>query len=312
MENLKNFLKNIFFFSKLLFGSPLNLKDLNNLHENILLIKKLRKHELNRFAQTYELLYTADSDNKIRISSSKIEKSFFSQNGEDGILSEIVSKIGKGDSLFVELGSGGFSSNAILFWSIFNWDIVQIDGSEKALNEIKKRCNEISKLFSSNLKKIYYLNTFVEPDNINNIIPEKFLKKEITIFSIDIDGNDFWILKELSLKPRIIIAEYNSFFGNDESLTIPYTKNFQRRKFDKKGIYYGASLKAIKKSVKDKYIFLGVENNGINCFFVRKDLYNKELKKIPLQKFCHNKNLMAENPSLNIKEHLLNFKLTKV
>ena len=311
MKNFKSFIKNIYYFLKCLFGPSLNLKDLNNLHENILYIKNLRKNELKCFAQKYENLYALDDNFEKKNENSNIERSFFSQNGEDGILSEIVSKVGKGDSLFVELGSGGFSSNAILFWSIFNWDVVLIDGSKKALNEIEKKCEVISKLLSTK-KKIHYLNTFIEPENINNIVPEKFKKKEVTIFSIDIDGNDFWILKKLSLRPRIIVAEYNSFFGSKESLTIPYTKNFERRKFDKKGIYYGASLGAIKKAIEKEYAFLGVESNGINCFFVRKDLYNNELNKLDLQQFCHNKNMMVENPSLDIRKHLLNYSLTKV
>lgn len=312
MTNFKNFIKNVYFFLKCFFGQPLNFKDLNNLHEYILATKKVYNNSLKCFAQKYEQLYAYNDNICERNNSSNIEKSFFSQNGEDGILSEIVSKVGKGDALFVELGSGGISSNAISFWSIFNWDIVLIDSDKKALSEIKIRCLEISKLLSADKEKIHFLNSFIEPENINKIIPEKYKKKEITIFSIDIDGNDFWILKKLTLKPRVIVAEYNSFFGRDVSLTIPYIKNFERRKFDKKGIYYGASLGAIKKAIEKEYIFLGVESNGINCFFVRKDLFNNKLKKLNLKQFCHNKNMIAENPFLDAEKHLLNYRLIKV
>ena len=50
-------------------------------------------------------------------------------------------------------------------------------------------------------------------------------------FHIDLDGNDYWIIKVLDLKtfnPDILILEYNAVFGPDKCISIPYENNFNR------------------------------------------------------------------------------------
>ena len=49
------------------------------------------------------------------------------------------------------------------------------------------------------------------------------------VLHIDIDGNDYWIWKEITdLSPVIVIMEYNSVFGDSNPWTIPYKKDFFR------------------------------------------------------------------------------------
>ncbi|MGQ0793883.1 MAG: FkbM family methyltransferase [Deltaproteobacteria bacterium] len=55
----------------------------------------------------------------------------------------------------------------------------------------------------------------------------------IALLHIDIDGNDYHILKEIDLSkldPAIIIMEYNSVFGKDRKITVPYDRSFVRTK----------------------------------------------------------------------------------
>ena len=62
-------------------------------------------------------------------------------------------------------------------------------------------------------------NLFVNKKNINSLIPKK-----LGVLSIDIDGNDYWILNEiLSTKQNIemIVVEYNASFL-DNCITVPY------------------------------------------------------------------------------------------
>ena len=68
-------------------------------------------------------------------------------------------------------------------------------------------------------------NLFVNKKNINSLIPKK-----LGVLSIDIDGNDYWILNEiLSTKSNIemIVVEYNASFL-DKCITVPYDENFNR------------------------------------------------------------------------------------
>ena len=106
-----------------------------------------------------------------------------------------------------------------------NWSGLIIDSSEKNINEIK----------NSNYFWKYNLevrNNFITRENINIIIKDSKLNKEhIGILSIDIDGNDYWVWKEINvIDPIIVIIEYNSSFGFVNKVSIPYDKNFSRTK----------------------------------------------------------------------------------
>ena len=65
----------------------------------------------------------------------------------------------------------------------------------------------------------------VTPENINLL--EKYLfMKHIDVFSIDIDSIDFYVTKaflDMGFRPKIIVAEYNSVFGPDASITVNYS-----------------------------------------------------------------------------------------
>ena len=78
-------------------------------------------------------------------------------------------------------------------------------------------------------------------ENTNLIFSLDEGKKEIDFFSLDIDGNDYWILKDLDLSNvKVICCEYNHFLNKNEKKTIPYNKNFN---FENE-CFFGASLLA--------------------------------------------------------------------
>jgi hypothetical protein len=137
-------------------------------------------------------------------------------------------------------------------------------------------------------KKIKVIKQYVALTNINNIL----LKKNIGVLSIDIDGNDFWILKKIlenKVLPEIIIIEYNSSFLN-KSIGTEYKEEFDRFNFHVSGFYHGASLSAFcKLSFKYGYHLVKVMG-GINAIFVNKKIYNNaKLKKfMPRQIIEHN------------------------
>ena len=67
------------------------------------------------------------------------------------------------------------------------------------------------------------MNKKVLKENINQIINEKSdNKKKLSISFLWIDGNDYWILKELDLTNiNVICCEYNHYLGNNVKKTIP-------------------------------------------------------------------------------------------
>lgn len=107
-------------------------------------------------------------------------------------------------------------------------------------------------------------------DNLG-MVRDAFSPGTLGILSVDVDGNDYWFLKELlSIRPAIISVEYNASFRL-EPVTVRYDPGFTR--FDKhpSGLYHGASLTAFVKLC-DGYDLVGTSNGGANAFFVRSDL----------------------------------------
>jgi hypothetical protein len=116
------------------------------------------------------------------------------------------------------------------------------------------------------------VHAWVTRENINEVISSHGFGGEVDLFSLDLDGNDYWIWEAMTAcSPRLVILEYNSMFGPDRAVTIPYDAAFNRRQHH--AMYYGASLAALTHLANAKrYRLVAVEPAGINAYFVRHDL----------------------------------------
>ena len=202
------------------------------------------------------------------------EFKIFSQWGEDGIIQKIIDSIEIKNKTFIEFGVGDFfESNCRFLMMHNNWSGFVIDSSEKMIEMLKKAYF----YWKYNLKSI---NAFIYKENINNLLLKSEFNFDLGLLSIDIDGNDYYILEAISqYKPRILVVEYNSLFGSKRNISIPYTPDFNRTKANSSNLYFGASLGAITYIAKKKgYILVGSNSSGVNAFYVRKDLMNKKLK----------------------------------
>ena len=197
-----------------------------------------------------------------------VEFSVFSQWGDDGIIHWIINNIPIKDKIFLEIGTENYKESNTRFLLIKNnWTghIIEID--KKHTDNIKKQ--SIYWKYDLNVH-----NRKVTRENINNIIKNINLKN-IGLFSLDIDGIDYWIWREIKkLNPVIFICEFNSVFGNKKKITVPYDKNFNRTKFHYSNLAFGASIQAfIKVSQKKGYEFIGTNSNGVNAYFIKKNNY---------------------------------------
>ena len=103
------------------------------------------------------------------------------------------------------------------------------------------------------------------------------LEGNITVFDI---GPNIDLSK---LNPSIIILEYNSVFGKDRMITVPYRKDFKRTKAHYSNLFYGASLPALNYvAIKKGYSLVGCNLAGNNAYFVRKDLLNEKVKELSI------------------------------
>lgn len=195
------------------------------------------------------------------------EYKVYSQNGEDGILMYIFSKIGIQDNTVVEIGIGdGAECNSRNLIENFGWNAWLIEGS-------KKNAGEATSFYDGN-HNVNVRHEWITKDNIENVLTEAGVPDSIDLLSIDIDGNDYWIWERIDrIKPRAVIIEYNASFGNNRSVTVPYDPEFDRFKKHKSGYYHGASLNAMEKlCYKKGYTLVCCDSNGVNAFFIREDL----------------------------------------
>ncbi|HEY9755258.1 MAG TPA: hypothetical protein V6C97_08855 [Oculatellaceae cyanobacterium] len=95
--------------------------------------------------------------------------------------------------------------------------------------------------------------------------------------SVDLDGNDYWILENIdTVSPTILICEYNSTFGEQRAVSIPYDPAFERNKAHFSNLYWGCSLAALEYLADKKgYSFVGSNSNGNNAYFIRNDRLGK-------------------------------------
>jgi len=300
---MKFFLKNIV-FNKHIKYKKYNIKFLNSIVNFV-----LQKSFLEVLNVTKPILL----DKKNNFNINKFGIKIYSQNDEDGIILYIFKHIGIKTKKFVEIGvENGTECNTTNLLKNFNWKGIQIEGSKKLYNDAKIQLKKILEKKKNNLK---LLNIFVTKKNINQIL-KKNCGKEIDLLSVDVDGNDFWIWKAINcVKPRLVIIEYNSFFGSNISATIKYNSKFSWNHRNNKS-YYGASLKALEKLGKQKkYILVGVDKNGVNAFFVRNDLakyINLKSKKTEEIFLDNKREIRNKEQYINESKKLLNQKLIKI
>ena len=79
--------------------------------------------------------------------------------------------------------------------------------------------------------------------------------------------------------------EYNSVFGKDRSITIPYDKEFDRTNAHYSNLFWGASLPALSYLASKKgYALIGSNLAGVNAYFLKNSLLNDKVKEISIDK----------------------------
>ena len=197
----------------------------------------------------------------------------YSETGEDGILLYIYSIIGTTNKKLVDIGAGGIGgSNTANLILNHGFTGLLIDGNEKSIKSARGFFE-----FQQAASGLTLLSTFVNAENINELIRQNGIKGEIDLLCLDIDGNDYWVLKAIEIvEPRVIVLEYQDLLGPDRAWTIPYKKDFDVHSYvvnKETNNYCGASLQAFTKLCNARgYRLVGCNKTGWNAFFVKKGL----------------------------------------
>jgi len=191
----------------------------------------------------------------------------FSQFGDDGIIQFLTHTLRPLPEAFIEFGVEDYRESNTRFLLVNdNWRGLVMDAGERCIDYITR-------------DEIYWRHTltarqaFVTRDNINDLISGAGFGGQIGLLSIDIDGNDYWVWERLTVvDAAIVVVEYNSVFGPDLAVTIPYDAGFTRYKAHSSGLFWGASLTALASLAATKnYSLVGCNSAGNNAYFVRND-----------------------------------------
>lgn len=193
------------------------------------------------------------------------EFSGFSQNGEDGILDVLRSQLLVSNRYFIEIGSAdGVENNTAWLAVVEKYAGLMLDGNSAMVD----RANRVVTPFSIGVES---RSLFVTRDNVATI-RELALQMRPDVFSLDIDGNDYYVAKALfaeGFKPAIFAVEYNSAYGPELQLTIPYSEHFSMVDAHPSQLYYGVSIAGWRFFFESQgYRFVTVDRAGVNAFFV--------------------------------------------
>ena len=184
-----------------------------------------------------------------------------SQNQEDGMLWSLFQQIGTTTKTFVELGSGATGGNAAMLAGEFGWTGLMVEGDQGKVEYAGRRFPRAKAVCA-----------WITPETVNDLLERNGFAGEVDLLSVDVDGVDYWVWQAIAVcSARLVMLEYNSMFGPDRAVTVPYDPKFNRR--DHRFCYYGASLSAMTQlSATKGYRLVAVEPTGVNAFFLRNDV----------------------------------------
>jgi hypothetical protein len=187
---------------------------------------------------------------------------YFSQNDEDGILLEILRRIGLTRGVGLELGVGNGLENNSLILLMLGWKLLWVGGEELQIT-VPTQCENLR-----------FAREFVTRENcVPTVIHNAELMRvnRLDVISIDLDGNDIYIAESLlhaGYRPSIYIIEYNAKFPPPIKWRIKYNPSHRWDFSD----YQGASLQDFVDVMSASgYTLVCCNITGVNAFFVRSD-----------------------------------------
>lgn len=177
----------------------------------------------------------------------------YSQNGEQEHILHYLSVMGIEKGHLVDLGAGdGYTMSNTRALLDMGWTGTLVDGDPKGAKDVKK----------------VWITDRIVIDLLG-------FTSTIDFLNLDIDGNDYWILKAIleACEPYMIVCEINPIFQRDEWAVMPYNEAHTWNN----DTYYGMSLAACEALGKEHGYTLAYLHAGINAFLVRNEMIDKHL-----------------------------------
>jgi hypothetical protein len=189
-----------------------------------------------------------------------------SQSEEDGITLAILHEIGDGDRRFVDIGCSDHGWNTGVLAEERGWSGLMVDSSEQSVAATALRFPR---------SRVRALTATVTPATIDELLTAHGFAAAVDVLSVDVDGNDYWLWDALSVcRPRLVIMEYNSAFGAERAVVVPYDDaNTWAAPAAQEHRYFGASLKAVQRlAIRKGYRLVAIDPDSANAFCLRSDV----------------------------------------
>lgn len=196
---------------------------------------------------------------------SRYELRAFSQNGEDGVLVELLNRIGVTNRFFVEFGiQNGTEGNCVLLAEVFGWSGVFIEADDESFQLLRAKYDGYP---------VKTVRDLVTVDRVQEIFTAAGVPPAPDVLSIDIDGNDIYVWDALTdFRPRIVIIEYNSGIVEPGPVAQPHDP---ARSWDGTGAF-GSSLAALDVvAARHGYRLAHTDLTGTNAFYVAEEDWPK-------------------------------------
>ncbi len=214
---------------------------------------KALARELNRHERRLAAQVAGDPAHLLRF-----ERSVRSQNGEDGIVLEILRRIAPTDYSFLEIGASDGKENCTAALLESGWRGAWIEGDPAKALLAQERTDGLP---------VKVAQAFVDRDNIVAVTDQLAVADRVDLLVIDIDGNDYWVWKQLAARvaARVVVIEYNAVAGPSVRWIMPYDP----RHIWQETARHGASLAALADLGRQLgYSLIGCDSRGVNAFFV--------------------------------------------
>lgn len=187
----------------------------------------------------------------------------FSHSSEERILSKYIEELLPPDhpKTVVDIGAGNgirWSNTYSLFLS--GWKGVGIESDSRKFARLERAYK--------NLPKVLACHRTADPDNIVPLLKSLGIEKHFAVLSIDIDGNDYWVLKAVlsEFRPALVVTEINEKIPPPLRFLFKYAPDSQLRHH-----FFGYSIAVLEDLCQEAgYGILQLEYN--NAFIAPREL----------------------------------------
>jgi hypothetical protein len=199
-------------------------------------------------------------DDLRRVPLTRWESRVFAQNGEDGVLGELLRRIGPGQAWFCEFGVGdGREFTCLALAELHGWSGLVLEADTGLHVRLAQR--------AAAWRGVRTRQALVTPSNVADLLAE--VPRDLDVLCIDVDGADYWMWEALGAwEPRIVVVEYNAGLDPAQPLVQPRDHGG----WDGTD-YFGASIAAFEQlGAARGYRLVHTDLTGTNAFFVRRGI----------------------------------------